>query len=62
MINLSLTAMVCVEFQQVQYINLSELIHLLKTIAIMTSEHLYLSTISVVGHFLIAIRWPMNGG
>ena len=31
MINLSLTAMVslvCVEFQQVQYINLSELIHL----------------------------------
>ena len=56
MINLSLTAMVCVEFQQVQYINLSELIHLLKTIAIMTSEHLYLSTISVVGHFLIAIR------
>ena len=29
----------CVEFQQVQYIHLSELIHILKGVTIVSSEH-----------------------
>ena len=31
--------MLCVEFPQVQYIDLSEVIHVLKAVAIVTSEH-----------------------
>ena len=43
--------MLCVELPQMQYIDWSELIHVLKDLPIMTSEHLYLSTIFVVSHF-----------
>ena len=37
-----------------QYIDLSELTRVLKAVIIVTSEHLNLSTIFVVSHFLIA--------
>ena len=58
--------MLCVEFPQVQYIDLGELIHVLKAhVAIVTSEHLNLTTIFVVSHFLIAevtLGWRLNSG
>ena len=38
-----------VEFPQIQYADLSEVIHVLKTAAIVTSEHL---TLNNYGHFL----------
>ena len=41
-----------------QYIDLSELIHVLKVFTVVTSEHLNLSTIFVVNHFLIAKVTP----
>ena len=44
--------MLCVEFPQVQNIDLIELIHVLKAVAIVTSEHLNLSTIFAVSHAL----------
>ena len=55
--------MLCVEFPKVQYIDLNEIIHVLKALTIVTSEHLTdLSTICVVSHFLNAIMCPLNGG
>ena len=33
------SAMLCVEFPQLQYIDCGELIHVLKAVAIVTSEH-----------------------
>ena len=55
--------MLCVEFPKVQYIDLSEIIHVLKALTIVTSEHLTdLSTICVVSHFLNAVMCPLNGG
>ena len=42
------------DFPQVQYIQLIQLIHALKAVAIVTSEHLNLSTNFVVSLFLIA--------
>ena len=48
-----------------QYIDLSELIHVLKVVTVLTSEHLNLSTIFVVNHFLIAKKtpeWRVNPG
>ena len=53
--------MLCVEFPLVQYIDLSEIVHVLKAIAIVTSKHLNLSTIFVVKHFSV-LRCPLNGG
>ena len=50
--------MLCVEFPQVQNIYLRELIHVLKAVTTVTSEHLNLSTIFVVSHFLIAKMSP----
>ena len=50
--------MLCFEFPQVQNIDLSELIHVLKAVASVTSEHLNLSTIFVVSHFSIAKMSP----
>ena len=50
--------MFCVELPQVQNIDLTELIHVLKFVAIATSEHLNLSTIFVINHFLIAKMSP----
>ena len=37
---------------------LSEIVHVLKAVAILTSKHLNLSTIFVVSHFLIAKVYP----
>ena len=48
-----------------QYIDLSELIHVLKVVTVVTSEHLNLSTIFVVNSFLIAKvtpEWRVNPG
>ena len=41
----------CVEFSQEQYINLSEMVHVVKVVVIVTSEHFNLS-LFVVSHFL----------
>ena len=48
-----------------QYIDLSELIHVLKVVTVVASEHLNPSTIFVVNHFLIAKvipEWRVNPG
>ena len=50
--------MLCVEFPQVQYINVIEMVHVLKAVAIVTSEDLNLSTFVVVSHFLSAKACP----
>ena len=52
--------MLCGELPQVQYI---QLIHVLKAVAIVTSEHLNLWTVFVVSLFLIAkvsAEWRLN--
>ena len=46
--------MLCVEFPQVQYIDLSEIVHVLKTFTMVTREHINLSTIFMFCHFLSA--------
>lgn len=46
--------MLCGELPEVQYIQLIQLIHVLKAVAIVTSENLNLSTNFVVSLFLIA--------
>ena len=46
-----ISLMLCVEFPQMQYIDWSELIHVLKVVVIVTGEHLNLSTIFVNSHF-----------
>ena len=43
--------MLGVEFPQVQWIDFSEIIHVLKAVAIVTSEQLNLSTILVESQF-----------
>ena len=53
--------MLCVEFPQVQYIDLSETLRVLKAVAIVSSEDLKLSTIFVVSYLLSAIRCPYSG-
>ena len=42
--------MLCVEFPQVKYIDVSDMTHVLKAAAITNSEHLNLSMIFVVSH------------
>ena len=57
--------MQCVELPQVQYINLSEIVHVLKAVAIVTRVHFNISMIFVVSHFLIAKvspEWRLNPG
>ena len=52
--------MECVEFPQVQYIDLSEMVRVLKAVAIVSCEHLNLWTIFVICHFfcaLISVSW-----
>ena len=44
-------AMLCVEFSQVQYIDLGEIAHVFKSVA---DAHLHLSMIFVASHFLSA--------
>ena len=47
--------MECVEFPQVQYIDLSEMVRVLKAVAIVSCEHLNLWTIFVICHLLCAL-------
>ena len=54
--------MLSVEFRQVSCIDFSEIVHLLKVIAIVISIHLNLSMILVVSHFLSGVGVPLNGG
>ena len=57
--------MLCVKFPLVQYINLSEIVDVLKSVFIVTDEHLNLSTIFVVSHFLsakVSPEWKLNQG
>ena len=44
--------MLCVEFLQVKYIDVSDITHVLNAAAVTNSEHLNLSMIFVVSHFL----------
>ena len=53
--------MLCVEFPQVQYIDVSETLRILKAVAILSSKDLKLSTIFAVSHLLSAIRCPCSG-
>ena len=57
-----ISAMLCVEFPQASCIDFSEIVHLLKVIAIVISMHLNLSMILVVSHFLSGVGVPLNGG
>ena len=50
--------MLCVKFPQVQYLDFSETVHVLKAVAVLTSEHLKLSTVFVVIHLLSANVTP----
>ena len=50
--------MLCVKFPQVQYLDFSETVHVLKAVAVLTSEHLKLSTVFVVNHLLSAKVTP----
>ena len=54
--------MLCVEFPKVQFIDLSEIIHVLKALTIVTSEQLTdLSMIFVVSPFLNAVLCLPSG-
>ena len=44
--------LLCVAFPQVKYINLSEIVRLVKTVALLRSVNLKLSTLFVVSRFL----------
>ena len=60
-----MSTMPSVEFPQLQYIDLSELIHVLKAVTVVTSEHLNLSTTFMVSHSLIpkvSPEWKLNSG
>ena len=50
--------MLCVKFPQVSYLDFSETVHVLKAVAVLTSEHLKLSTVFVVIHLLSAKVTP----
>ena len=64
LINCLISLMLCVEFLQVKYIDVSDITHVLKAAATMGSEHLKLSMIFVVSHFLSAKVSPssLSGG
>ena len=54
-----------VEFSQVQYIDLSEIVHVLKAVAMVTIENLNLSTMFVDSYFLsakVSPEWRLNQG
>ena len=51
-LTLSLAALWCVAFPQVKYINLSEIVRLVKAVALLRSVNLKLSTLFVVSRFL----------
>lgn len=54
--------MLCVEFSQVYYIDLIEIVHVLKAVAVGTSEDLNLSAIFVVSQFLSATYVSLDRG
>ena len=54
--------MLCVEFSQVQYINLGGIVHGLKAVTIVTSEFLNLLTIFGDSVTFWAIRCLLDGG
>ena len=54
--------MFCVEFPQVYYIDLIEIVHALKAFAVATSEDLNLSAIFVVSQFLSATYVSLDRG
>ena len=57
--------MLCVEFPQVQYINVIEMVHVLKAVAIVAGEDLNLPTFVVVSHFLsakVSPEWRLKPG
>lgn len=51
-LTLSLAALLCVAFPQLKYINLSEIVRLVKAVALLRSVNLKLSTLFVVSRFL----------
>ena len=51
-LTLSLAALLCVAFPQVKYINLSEIVRLVKAVVLLRSVNLKLSTLFVVSRFL----------
>ena len=54
-----------VEFPQVQYIDLMQIVQVWKAVTIVTSVCLNLSTILVVGHFMsakVSPEWRLNLG
>ena len=51
-LTLSLAALLCVAFPQVKYIDLSEIVRLVKAVALLRSVNLKLSTLFVVSRFL----------
>ena len=58
--------MLCVEFPQAKYIDVSDITHVLKAAAVTNSEHLNSSMIFVASHFLSAKvsppEWRLNLG
>ena len=57
--------MFCVEFPQVQYIDLNQIVHVLKAVAMVNTEDLHLSTIFVDSYVLSAMvfpEWRLNQG
>ena len=53
-----ISVMLCVKFLQVEYLDFSETVYVLKAVAVLTSEHLKLSTVFVVNHLLSAKVTP----
>ena len=53
-----ISVMLCVKFPQVEYLDFSETVYVLKAVAVLTSEHLKLSTVFVVNHLLSAKVTP----
>ena len=51
-LTLSLAALLCVAFPQLKYINLSEIVRLVKAVALLRSLNLKLSTLFEVSRFL----------
>ena len=56
-------ALLCVEFPQVQYIDLSEIVHVVKADVMVASvrQDLHVRTLLVIVIFLV-LRCPLNGG
>ena len=66
MINLSLQNSVLKSHKCMQYIDSSEIVHVVKVVVIVpTCEHFNLPTLSVVSHFLsvkVSLEWRLNMG